>query len=107
MNLVDHMYKRRLATRARREGAAAPDFGSRVLESDRIYTTCEVDEDFETILKHIGEDQLLVGSDYSHNDPSQEHGFIPRLRDLAERGVLSPEAPRKIFWDNPKAFYGL
>ena len=58
-------------------------------------------------MKYVDEDHLLVGSDYSHNDPSQEHGFIPKLRELAATGLLSPDGPRKILWDNPKAFYGI
>ena len=104
--LVDHMYRRRLANTAEREGRDPPVV-ERIFETNRIWTTCEVDEDFSMLLRYISEDQLLVGSDYGHNDPSQEHGFIPKLRALADAGVLSPEAPKKIMWDNPRRFYGL
>jgi predicted TIM-barrel fold metal-dependent hydrolase len=105
--LVDHMYKRRLLNRSRSRGLPEPDFSAPVFEPNRVYTTCEVTEDLPTILRFISEDHLLAGSDYSHADPSQEHGFIPKLLELADRGIISPDAPRKIMSDNPKAFYGL
>ena len=105
--LVDHMYKRRLQNRARAQRGEAPDFSSRLLDTGQIYTSCEVSEDFPTILRFISEDRLLAGSDYSHADPSQEHGFIPKLLELVDLGVLSPDGARKILHDNPKAFYGL
>ena len=105
--LVDHMYKRRLLERSRTQGLPAPDFSARVFEPNNIFVTIEVTEDLPTILRFISEDQLLAGSDYSHADPSQEHGFIAGLHELVDRGALSPDAPRKILHDNPKRFYGL
>lgn len=55
----------------------------------------------------IGEDHLLVGSDYSHSDFSQEINFTSSLRELVDQAILSPSAPTKIMHDNPRAFYGL
>jgi len=43
---------------------------SNVFKQNRIYITCQVDEDLPYILKHVGEDNLMVGSDYTHRDPS-------------------------------------
>ena len=76
-------------------------------EGNRVYVTCEVDEDFPMLLRYISEDSLLVGSDYTHNDPSREKDFIIRLQDQADRGTISQTVVRKILWDNPKAFYSL
>jgi uncharacterized protein len=104
--LVDHMYRRRLANTAARENRQPP-IVERIFETNRVWTTCEVDEDLSTVLRYISEDHLLVGSDYGHNDPSQEHGFVAKLRQLAASGVISPDAPEKIMWDNPRRFYGL
>jgi len=59
------------------------------------------------LLRYISEDNLLVGSDYSHQDFSQEINFTSSLQELAEQEILSPEAPRKIMHDNAKTFYGL
>jgi predicted TIM-barrel fold metal-dependent hydrolase len=106
--LVDHMYKRRLLQRSRRsDESPAPDFEAPVFEPNRIYTTIETTENLGTILRHISEDHLLVGSDYGHADPSQEHGFVPKLHELAARGILSPDGPEKILSNNPRRFYGL
>jgi len=76
-------------------------------EANHVYVTCQVSEDFTTILRYISEDNLLVGSDYSHHDISNEMGFIPTLQALANEGVIPGTVPRKILYDNAKAFYGL
>ena len=108
MVLVDHMYKRRLRQHSRRaDESPAPDFEAPVFEPNRISVTIEVTEDLRTILDYISEDHLLVGSDYCHADPSQEHGFIPKLHAFAARGILSPDGPEKILSNNPRRFYGL
>lgn len=54
-------------------------------------------------LDFIGEDNLLFGSDYPHMD----HG--PRaLSEVVETNAgLTPQVIRKMFWDNPRRFYGL
>jgi len=76
-------------------------------EANRIYVTCEIDEDFPMLLQYISEDNLLVGSDYSHHDISQQQGFSTRLQELADQGVIPQSTPAKMMWDNPKVFYGL
>lgn len=76
-------------------------------EGNRLYVTCHVDEDFPMLLRCISEDNLLVGSDYSHHDFSQEIDFTSSLQELAYQEILSPDAPRKIMYENPKTFYGL
>jgi len=90
-------------------GIAGPayELAENLVAGNRFYVTCQVDEDLPYILKFTGEDNLMVGSDYSHSDPSQE-GHVPTLlQERADRGDLSPIAVRKILWDNPKACYGL
>jgi uncharacterized protein len=78
-----------------------------LLASSRAYVTCQVDEDLPYILQHTAPDQLLVGSDYGHSDPSQELSFIEGLERRARQGDVPPDAIRKITYDNPKALYGL
>ena len=55
---------------------------SDVMKSNRMYVTCQVDEDLPYIVKVAGEDNLMIGSDYTHRDQSMEFEF-PRL--LRER----------------------
>jgi len=57
--------------------------------------------------RYIGEDNLLVGSDYTHQDQSQEHGFVKELNDRVTAGEITDTTARKIMYNNPKAFYGL
>jgi len=50
---------------------------------------------------------LVVGSDYTHRDPSMELEFRKLLQERADRGEIPQSAVPKILFDNPKAFYGL
>jgi predicted TIM-barrel fold metal-dependent hydrolase len=56
------------------------------------------------VLKYSGEDQLVIGTDYGHNDTSSE---ILALRKLKEDGAVPPEVVNKILDDNARALYGL
>ena len=78
-----------------------------IFKENRLYVTCQIDEDLPYIIGCMGEDNLLVGSDYTHQDQSQELGFVTALQARADRGEISAEAVRKMTVDNPKAFYGL
>jgi len=70
----------------------------------RLYLACEADEDISYIARCTGADQLLIGSDYPHNDPSREDQFVNALN---VREDISPQLRRKILYDNPRAFYAL
>ena len=80
---------------------------SNVFADNRVYVTCQVDEDLPYILKYVGEDNLIVGSDYTHRDPSMELEFRKLLQKRADEGEIPQSAVRKILYENPKAFYGL
>jgi predicted TIM-barrel fold metal-dependent hydrolase len=70
----------------------------------RIYVACEADEDIPYLAEFIGEDNLLIGSDYGHNDPAEEKALVDTMR---SRSDLSPRLIEKIFSENPGRFYGL
>lgn len=55
------------------------------------------------ILKYIGTDNLLLGSDYPHMDHNPN--IIEEMTALEKQ--LSKPTVQKILWDNPKRFYGL
>ena len=70
----------------------------------RIYVACEADEDIPYLLNYLGEDNILIGSDYGHTDPANE----PRMVDIMrQRDDLPANVIEKILGDNPKKFYGL
>jgi predicted TIM-barrel fold metal-dependent hydrolase len=78
-----------------------------IFKDNRIYITVQVDEDLPYILKTVGEDNLMVGSDYTHRDPSMELEFRKELEKRAAKGDIPERAIQKILYDNPKAFYGI
>src|SRR5262249_6171690 len=75
-----------------------------VLRKNRIYVACQTDDDLPYVLKYSGEDQLVIGTDYGHNDTSSE---VLALRKLKEDGTVPPEIVNKILDDNARALYGL
>ena len=54
------------------------------------------------ILKFAGEDNIVVGSDYTHADQSQERNFQEALRTRADAGEITHAAVDKMLYDNPK-----
>jgi len=83
------------------------DVTSDVFKQNHIYVTCQIDEDLPYILSHMSEDLLMAGSDYTHQDQSQELLFAEQLLARASSGDISETVAHKIMYDNPKAFYGL
>jgi predicted TIM-barrel fold metal-dependent hydrolase len=69
-----------------------------------IYVACEADEDIPYLTKFIGEKNLLIGSDYGHNDPSEERQLVASLH---ARDDLTDEQREKILVSNPARFYAL
>lgn len=70
----------------------------------RLFVACEADEDIPYLAKFTGEDHLLIGSDYPHNDPSREDQFVNAI---SIREDISPKLRQKILYDNPRAFYAI
>jgi hypothetical protein len=94
---VLHDLRRRLHTRGRE---LEPD----VLKTYNIWVTCETHDDLPYVLKYAGPDNLLIGTDYGHQDQSSE---IEAIRNMRTRGDLPSTVVDKMLWDNPKADYGL
>jgi predicted TIM-barrel fold metal-dependent hydrolase len=70
----------------------------------RIYIACEADEDIPYLAEYIGEDHLMIGSDYGHNDPAEEKALVETMR---RREDLSAVLVDKILVQNPKNFYSI
>jgi predicted TIM-barrel fold metal-dependent hydrolase len=103
-------YMKRRAERLSSEGTFGKqeyELSNDVLRTHRLYVACQVDEDLAAIMKCTGDDNILVGSDFSHADSAQELDFVKLLRQRAGREEITEEAVRKITYNNPRAFYGL
>jgi predicted TIM-barrel fold metal-dependent hydrolase len=70
----------------------------------RIFVACEADEDVKYIAEYTGEDHLIIGSDYGHQDPSEERQLVAAMR---AREDIPPALTDKIFFDNPRLLYPL
>lgn len=105
-----HLLRResRAFTAAGKRGIQRPEWRHQrnvdLFRDYRIYVACEVDEDIPYLLNYIGDDNILVGSDYGHTDPANE----PRMVDLMRaRKDLPARVVEKILGENPKRFYGI
>jgi predicted TIM-barrel fold metal-dependent hydrolase len=86
----------------RRQGKAWPD--KELLKENHIYVACQTNDDLPYILEHVGDDNLVIGTDYGHNDTSSE---INALRKLKADGKIPARSIDKILGDNSQALYGL
>ena len=77
---------------------------SEVLRKNKIWVACQTDDDLPYVLKYAGDDRLVIGTDYGHNDTSSE---ISALRKLREDGAVPTPVVNKILDDNARALYGL
>ena len=79
-----------------RLGVTMYDAKGNVFAKNRIYVTCQPDEDLEYIIRLFGDDNLVAGSDYSHVDPSTEadpckfQGAAPSRHHLRDDGAQDP-----------------
>ena len=77
------------------------------MKSNRMYVTCQVDEDLPYIVKVAGEDNLMIGSDYTHRDQSIGIEFPRLLKERAEEAkLLSPPCRRSLYTTTLKRFTG-
>jgi predicted TIM-barrel fold metal-dependent hydrolase len=75
-----------------------------LIRDNHVYVACQTDDDLPYVLKYAGEDNIVIGSDYGHNDTSSE---IEALRTIKTKGEVEPRIIDKILYDNAKALYGL
>ena len=90
-----------LEDRFRRNGW---DWFENPLKENNMYVACENTDHLDYIVKYAGEDNLVIGTDYGHHDPSSEVMAVKLLR-ADDR--LAPGVADKILEDNARALYGL
>jgi predicted TIM-barrel fold metal-dependent hydrolase len=89
---------------ARRFSRANKAVARNLIRDNHVYIACQTDDDLPYVLKYAGEDNIVIGSDYGHNDTSTE---IEALRIIKEKGEVDPNVIDKILFDNAKALYGI
>ena len=84
-----------------RYGRPAPD---NLLKESRVWVACQTDDDLDYVLQYAGEDNLMIGTDYGHQDHSSE---IEAMRNLRAQGAVAPGIADKILGGNAAVVYGM
>ena len=74
------------------------------LKDNNMYVACEVTDDLPYVLKHAGTDNIVIGTDYGHHDPSSEIDAVSLLR---QDSRVDAATAARILEANPRALYGL
>ena len=90
--------KRRMVREGKQPLSSSP------LADYNMYVACQTNDDLPEIMRYVGEDNLVIGSDYGHNDTSTE---LAALRTFASGGIVDERVVTKILDDNPRRLYGL
>lgn len=90
-----------LARRFARRGKELP---KDLLGATNMYVACQTDDDLEYIIRYVGDDHLVIGTDYGHADTAAEIDALRRLRD---QGGVEPASIDKILDRNARVLYGL
>ena len=92
-------------------GGEPERWGPALFRDYRFYCSYEEWEDLPYLLRHAGEDSLLVGSDWGHHggrgrggDPSGQPEVFSNMR---ARGDVTPQVVEKLLVANPHRFYGI
>ena len=78
-----------------------------LFRANRMFVTIDAIDDIESVLKFATEDNLMIGTDYSHTDISANLSALDEVRGWVEEGRISNAQADKILEKNPRAFYGL
>ncbi|HLQ34737.1 MAG TPA: amidohydrolase family protein [Chloroflexota bacterium] len=70
----------------------------------RAFVACEPEEDLPYLINHIGEDGLMLSSDYPHGDPSADEPYVEKI---AARTDVPERAKQKMLGENAARFYRL
>jgi predicted TIM-barrel fold metal-dependent hydrolase len=84
------------------------DFKTGFLKHHNFFVTCDTEDDIAMLVEQYGaEDQLMIGTDYGHRDPSHELAAHQVVTEMGKRGEISSEVARKITSENARRLYGL
>jgi predicted TIM-barrel fold metal-dependent hydrolase len=87
--------------RLSRKGKRLP---SDPLQGSNFYITTQKTDDLPWLLNEIGDDHLLIGTDYGHKDTATE---VEALKRLSQDGSIPKVTTDKILRTNPGILYGL
>ncbi len=86
---------------SKRQGRAG-FWGRDTLKENRMYVACQTTDNLEHVIEAAGDENIVIGSDYGHNDTSSE---LLALQRLQEDGKVDPVIVGKILGENPARLY--
>jgi predicted TIM-barrel fold metal-dependent hydrolase len=92
---------RDMKERYKRAGKVVPHD---LLAQKNIFVTAENDDDIGYVISQVGEDCLMLGTDYGHPDAASD---VQAMRTLRERSDISDSAKQKLISDNARRLYAL
>jgi predicted TIM-barrel fold metal-dependent hydrolase len=75
-----------------------------LLGDNNFYITTQRTDDLNWLLGEIGDDNLVIGTDYGHRDSATE---VEALKRLGQDGSYPADSVRKILQDNPAKLYAI
>jgi predicted TIM-barrel fold metal-dependent hydrolase len=84
--------------------AANRAFPEKLFEEYNLFVTCQTNDDVPYILRYAGENQLVIGTDYGHTDPSSA---VTALNEFKNMEGIDATVKEKILSHNAKALYAL
>ncbi len=89
-----------------RRRAEAKEFPESLLREYRLFVSCFTTDDIPYLTQNpdIGEDNLVIGTDYGHADVGTE---VEAIKNLKTKGDLAPKLVKKILEDSPATLYAL
>jgi predicted TIM-barrel fold metal-dependent hydrolase len=85
--------------RAKQSGWKLPD---NPFDEYNIYVSAQTDDDFNYVFSYIGDENIVIGTDYGHTDTSSEVDAIEIFRSLES---VSDASKRKVLFDNAMDLY--
>ncbi|HLY63955.1 MAG TPA: amidohydrolase family protein [Chloroflexota bacterium] len=70
----------------------------------RAFVACEPEENLPYLIDSIGDDGLMLSSDYPHGDPSADEPYVEKI---AARTDVAERAKQKMLGENAARFYRL
>ena len=75
-----------------------------LLGDNNFYVTTQRSDDLNWLIDEVGDDNLIIGTDYGHRDSATE---VEALKRMASDGNYSAASVKKILQDNPGKLYAL
>lgn len=103
---LPYVLDRLRAEEKRRQWVRRFELAGDLFRTNRLFVAVDPLEDISHVLEFGTEDNLIIGSDYTHFDTSAQPDALEEVRRWVAHGRISETVGRKILEDNPTAFYG-